>query len=77
MQEKVEKYIYYISDNKYRIKFLKIDRRNNTKISFDQYICGSLDEARKIRDEKLRDNGLTLEKEIKRDIIDTTESLVK
>ena len=27
MQEKVEKYIYYISDNRYRVKFLKIDKK--------------------------------------------------
>ncbi len=65
MQEKVEKYIYYISDEKYRVKFLKVDKKNNTRINFDQYVCGTLDDARKLRDDKLKENGLTLEKETK------------
>ena len=63
VQEKIEKYIYYINDNKYRVKFLKVDKKSNIKINFDQYICGTLDDARKLRDDKLKENGLTLEKE--------------
>ena len=65
MQEKVEKYIYYVSDNKYRVKFLKVDKKNNTRINFDQYVYGTLDEARNLRNEKLKENGLTLEKDNK------------
>ena len=65
MQEKVEKYIYYVTDNKYRVKFLKVDKKNNTRISFDQYVIGTLEDARKLRDDKLKENGLTLEKEVK------------
>ena len=65
MQEKVEKYIYYISENKYRVKFLKIDKNKNVKIKFDQYVVGSLEDAIKLRDDKLKENGLTLEKEKK------------
>lgn len=61
MQEKVEKYIYYISENRFRVKFLKVDKKNNTKISFNQYINGTLEEARKLRDDKLKENGLSLE----------------
>lgn len=62
MQEKVEKYIYYISDNRYRVKFLKIDKKNNSRINFDQYINGTLEDAIKLRDNKLKENGLLLEK---------------
>ena len=62
MQERVEKYIYYIAENKYRVKFLKIDKKNNKRINFDQYVCGTLEEAIKLRDDKLKENGLTLEK---------------
>lgn len=61
MQEKVEKYIYYIRENKYRVKFLKVDKKNNFRINFDQYIIGTLDDARKLRDDKLKENGLNLE----------------
>lgn len=62
MQEKVEKYIYYIADNRYRVKFLKIDKKNNKKINFDQYINGTLEDAINLRDNKLKENGLLLEK---------------
>ncbi len=65
MQERIEKYIYYISDEKYRVKFLKVDKKNNTRINFDQYVYGTLDDARKLRDAKLKENGLTLEKKLK------------
>lgn len=65
MQEKVDKYIYYVSENRYRVKFLKVDKARNIRISFDQYINGSLDEARNLRDNKLKENGLCLETEKK------------
>ena len=32
MQEKVEKYIYFVSENRYRIKFLKVSKKENIKI---------------------------------------------
>ena len=63
MQEKVEKYIYFVSENRYRIKFLKVSKKENIKISFDQYINGTLDDAIKIRDAKLKENGLLLNKQ--------------
>ena len=63
MQEKVEKYIYFVSENRYRIKFLKVSKKDNIKISFDQYINGTLGEAIKIRDAKLKENGLLLNKQ--------------
>ena len=65
MQEKVEKYIYFVSENRYRIKFLKVSKKDNIKISFDQYINGTLDDAIKIRDAKLKENGLLLNKQKK------------
>ena len=65
MQEKVEKYIYFVSENRYRIKFLKVSKKDNIKISFDQYINGTLDEVIKIRDAKLKENGLLLNKQKK------------
>ena len=66
MQEKVEKYIYYVSENRYRVKFIKVDSKQNKRINFNQYINGTLEEAIKLRDEKLKENGLSLE-ETKKD----------
>ena len=74
MQEKVEKYIYYISENRYRVKFLKIDQLNNRRINFDQYINGTLTDARKLRDKKLEENGILLEN--KKNINDIFEEKV-
>lgn len=67
MQGKVDKYIYYISDNKYRVKFLKANEKNNIKIKFDQYVNGSLEDAIILRDNKLKENGLSLEQEKNRE----------
>ncbi len=67
MQEKVEKYIYRVANDKFRIKFLRIDNENNKKINFDQYIIGTLEDAIKLRDDKLKENNLLLEKEKKND----------
>ena len=39
MQEKVDKYIYYVSENRYRVKFLKVDKTRNIRISFDLDLC--------------------------------------
>lgn len=61
MQGKVEKYIYFVSENKYRVKFLKVDKKNNKRINFDQYIVGTLDDAIKLRNKKLKENNLVLE----------------
>lgn len=66
MQEKVDKYIYYISENRYRVKFLKVDKKRNIQIRFDQYINGSLEDAISLRDNKLKENGLCLETEKKK-----------
>lgn len=69
MQEKVEKYIYFVSDNRYRVKFLKVDKAKNKRINFNQYINGSLEDAIKLRDEKLKENGISLNDEKKSDDI--------
>ena len=69
MQKKVEKYIYFVSENRYRVKFLKVDKVKNKKINFDQYINGSLEDAIKLRDEKLKENGISLTDEKKLDDI--------
>lgn len=69
MQEKVEKYIYFVSDNRYRVKFLKVDKAKNKRINFNQYINGSLEDAIKLRDEKLKENGISLTDEKKVDDI--------
>lgn len=77
MQEKVEKYIYYISENKFRVKFLKIDKKSNKKISFDEYLNGSLEDAIKLRNEKLKENGISLYKEKKSEDIFDDASLTE
>lgn len=69
MQEKVEKYIYFVSENRYRVKFLKVDKAKNKRINFNQYINGSLEDAIKLRDEKLKENGISLTDEKKVDDI--------
>lgn len=77
MQEKVNKYIYYVSENKYRVKFLKVDKKHNKKINFDQYIIGTVDDAIKLRDEKLKENGLLLDEEKKIEDIFESKKFVK
>lgn len=78
MQEKVDKYIYKVNETKYRVKFLKVDKKQNIKIIFDQYIIGTLDEAKKLRNIKLEENGLSLERIIeKKDIFGKTEETIK
>lgn len=63
MEVSSKKYIYKISENKYRVKFLRINKKKNTKIYFDEYIDGTLEEAIKLRDEQLKINGIELDVE--------------
>lgn len=76
MQEKVEKYIYYINDNKYRVKFLKVNKKENIRINFDQYVDGKLEDAIKVRDDALTKAGISLDeqKDTKKDIFEEIES---
>ena len=45
MQKAVEKYIYYLSEDKYRIKFLRTDKNNNKTIKVDETIIGKSEDA--------------------------------
>lgn len=65
MQERVEKYIYYINDNRYRVKFLKVNKKENIKISFDEYVDGTLEDAIVVRDTALKKAGIHLYEEQK------------
>ena len=51
------------------MKFLKVDKAKNKRINFNQYINGSLEDAIKLRDEKLKENGISLNDEKKLDDI--------
>jgi len=53
MQTKVEKYIYLIKENNYRIKFTKVSKKKELYFHFDEYFNCSLEEAIKIRDKEL------------------------
>lgn len=63
MQSKVEKYIYFIKENKYRVKILRYSKDEKKYISVDKYIIGTLDTAREFRDQFLKEHNLALEKE--------------
>lgn len=77
MQERVEKYIYYIADDFYRVKFKKVDKNTHRTITFDQYVRGNLEKAIELRDEKLKEYGFTLEQEQKKEefVIESKEEL--
>ena len=53
-EELNEKYIYKLSDNKYRIKFLKIEPGTNKRLYFNLNFEGTLEQAIKLRNEKLK-----------------------
>lgn len=77
MQERVDKYIYIVNDNRYRVKFLKVSKKDNIKINFDQYVDGTLEDAKKVRDDALSKAGISLEekKETKTDIFDEVKEI--
>ena len=54
MQTKVEKYIYLIRENNYRIKFTKVSKKKGIYFHLDEYFNCTLEEAIKIRDKELK-----------------------
>lgn len=64
MQQKVDKYIYFISENRYRIKFSKVDKKTNMQVKFDEYIQGTLEDAVNLRDEKLEEYNISVNNSI-------------
>ena len=78
MTEKLnEKYIYKLSDNKYRIKFLKIEPGTKKRLYFNLNFEGTLEQAIELRNEKLKEFGLELNKPPKIDIFKEEEKVVK
>ena len=69
-EELNEKYIYKLSDNKYRIKFLKIEPGTKKRLYFNLNFEGTLEQAINIRNEKLKEFGLELNKPPKIDILE-------
>lgn len=61
MQKKVDKYIYIISENNYRIKFSKVSNKKGINFQYDKCFNCTLDEVIKIRDKELE----KIESEIK------------
>ena len=55
MYEKVEKYIYKIGENNYRIKIKKKDKKTGAKLDVSQNYKLSLEEVIKIRDKFLEE----------------------
>ena len=53
MQKKVDKYIYIISENNYRIKFSKVANKKGINFQYDKCFNCTLDEVIKIRDKEL------------------------
>ena len=72
-----EKYIYKLSDNKYRIKFLKIEPGTKKRLYFNLNFEGTLEQAIELRNEKLKEFGLELNKPPKIDIFKEEEKVVK
>lgn len=76
-EELNEKYIYKLSDNKYRIKFLKIEPGTKKRLYFNLNFEGTLEQAIELRNEKLKEFGLELNKPPKIDIFKEEEKVVK
>lgn len=76
-EELNEKYIYKLSDNKYRIKFLKIEPGTKKRLYFNLNFEGTLEQAINIRNEKLKEFGLELNKPPKIDIFEEEERAIK
>lgn len=76
-EELNEKYIYKLSDNKYRIKFLKIEPGTKKRLYFNLNFEGTLEQAINIRNEKLKEFGLELNKPPKIDIFEEEEKVIK
>ena len=72
-----EKYIYKLSDNKYRIKFLKIEPGTKKRLYFNLNFEGTLEQAIELRNKKLKEFGLELNKPPKIDIFKEEEKVVK
>ena len=72
-----EKYIYKLSDNKYRIKFLKIEPGTKKRLYFNLNFEGTLEQAIELRNKKLKEFGLELNKPPKIDIFKEEEKIVK
>ena len=62
MERAEEKFIYRIAENKYRIRFLRINPKTKEKIYFHQFYECDLNEAIRIRDAKLKEFGVSLDK---------------
>ena len=76
-EELNEKYIYKLSDNKYRIKFLKIEPGTKKRLYFNLNFEGTLEQAIELRNEKLKEFGLELNKPPKIDIFEEEEKVIK
>ena len=76
-EELNEKYIYKLSDNKYRIKFLKREPGTKKRLYFNLNFEGTLEQAIELRNEKLKEFGLELNKPPKIDIFKEEEKVVK
>ena len=56
--KRVDKYIYEIGPNKYRILIKKGSKKEKNSFYFSQFVDGNLAEARRIRDRKLAESKL-------------------
>ena len=71
MMNQENKYIYYIRDNRYRLKILKYSPLIKDYININEYINDTLDNVIKRRDEILTEYGISLEKNEIKDIFDS------
>ena len=77
MERAEEKFIYRIAENKYRIRFLIINPKTKERVYFHQFYECDLNEAIRIRDAKLKEYGISLDKPEKIDIFEKKEPLKK
>lgn len=77
MERAEEKFIYRIAENKYRIRFLRINPKTKERVYFHQFYECDLNEAIRIRDAKLKEYGVSLDKPEKIDIFEKKEPVKK
>ena len=77
MERAEEKFIYRIAENKYRIRFLRINPKTKERVYFHQFYECDLNEAIRIRDAKLKEYGISLDKPEKIDIFEKKEPVKK
>ena len=62
MNENDSKYIYELEEGKYRVRIIRQATNDTPALRFSETVNGTFEQAKKIRDAKLREFGIPLNK---------------